>query len=132
MKQVLSTHIRQIVFFGIVGSIGATIDLGTFILYSRFFSFPIQISFLYSSLTAMIFVFCSNKFFTFRNHEKTYVHQSIKFFSVYILASFMNAALSTIFLWLGSNAVIAKIISILCIALFNYTGSHFFIFKRTS
>lgn len=130
MSYLLKTHVRQLVFFGFFGSIGAIIDICSLIFYVEIIQISPRWGFMCSAFTAMIFIFFVNKFITFKNTDTKIIKQSVKFLLVYIPATVLNGIGSSFFLWLGFTYIIAKIITILCIALLNYTLSHVYIFKK--
>ncbi len=127
---VLRKHIKQLVKFGMTGGIGSFIDLSALTLFVEYVGFPELLGGILSSLIAVTVVFTVNKFFTFRNHERTFAKQIAKFMLIYSMAFAMNIALYSLLLQFGLQYIIAKLSAILIIAVWNYYFSHSFIFKQ--
>ena len=116
--------------FGMTGGIGSVVDLSTLTLFVEYFGLPKLYGGILSSILAVIIVFTVNKFFTFRNHERAFAKQIAKFILVYSMAFAMNVALYSLLLQLGLYYLLAKMLAIDMIALWNYYFSHSFIFKQ--
>jgi len=125
----LSPRLQRILKFCVTGGIGATIDLGSLRIMVHFFGVPPQIGVVISSLFSVIFVYISNKFFTFNDRASPYHTQIVKFALVYGFAIALNALMSNFFLWLGVQYLIAKCLAIGIGAVINYILSTTFIFK---
>jgi putative flippase GtrA len=123
-------HVSQGLKFAICGGIGASIDLGSLTLFVEYGGIDPGIAFIPSVLLAVIFVFLANKHFTFRNHEKNYGRQAFKFALVYGTAIVFNLSVSWALLWLGLHYLIAKTAAIGIGAVWNYSLSHGFVFKK--
>jgi len=83
-----------------------------------------------SSCVGAAFVFVANKFFTFRNREKSYGSQVFKFVLVYGVSILANSVIANVLLWLGAHYMLAKIVAVAVGALWNYALSHGFVFKK--
>lgn len=127
---VVRKHVSQGLKFGICGGIGASIDLGWLTILVEIFGVDPHVGYVFSTFLAVSVVFLGNKFFTFRNHEKKYLHQAMKFALVYGCSVIFNISLSSLFFLGGMHYVLAKIFAIGIIALWNYFLSHGFIFKK--
>lgn len=134
-------HAPQFMKFAVCGLVGMTLDLSTVALLIHFAGFSGYAATIPSSLVGASFVFVANKFFTFRDHESHVGGQILKFAVVYGVAIFLNVVLSWGFLWLiltyvvGDHlhleaTILAKISAIAVVALWNYTLSHGFIFRK--
>lgn len=124
-------HVSQGLKFAICGGIGASIDLVSLTILVEFFEFSPHWGYVISTLLAVSIVFVGNKFFTFRNHEKRYVSQILKFALVYGCAVIFNVGLSSLFFISGIHYVVSKIFAIGIVAVWNYSLSHGFIFKKS-
>ena len=124
-------HICQACKFAICGSIGASIDLGSLTLLVELFDIAPQVAIVPSTLLAVIFVFLANKHFTFKNKERKYLRQALKFSLVYGAAICFNIGISWFFLWLGVHYFLAKVLAIGIVAAWNYVLSHGFVFRKT-
>ena len=122
-------HFSQVWRFCICGGLGAVIDLSTTTFLVEYGHMAPQFAYVPSSLLAVLFVFLSNKYFTFRNHEKRVSGQVFKFVIVYSTAIIFNLLSSWFLLWLGVQYLLAKCASIGIGAIWNYCMSHGFIFK---
>jgi len=128
--QRIRTHASQLWKFVICGGIGFTLDLLSLALFVEQLNINENIALILSSFVGATFVFIANKFFTFRNREKSYGSQALKFFIVYGVSIMANAAVSNVLLWFGLHYLLAKIIAVGIGALWNYALSHGFIFKK--
>lgn len=107
------------------------IDLGTVTVLVERFGVDPRIAYIPSTGLAVVFVFLANKFFTFRNHEKSYGSQLLKFAFVYGIAIISNLTVSYGLYWLGVHYLLSKVIAIGFGAIWNYAMSHAFVFKKT-
>lgn len=134
-------HASQIWRFAIAGGTGSIIDLGTLTLLIKYGGVSPNIAFIISTLLAVTVVFLINKYFTFGNKDKNLMHQAMKFALVYGVAIVVNIGMSSFFFWIGSKyltgvidevyiALIAKAIAIGIGAVWNYTLSHGFVFRK--
>ncbi|MEK7591481.1 MAG: GtrA family protein [Patescibacteria group bacterium] len=135
MKRMLShpfvrKHLSQGMKFIVAGGIGSLIDLLSLTLLVEYVSLDPRIAFVCSSILGASFVFIVNKFITFGNHERKFAHQIFKFTMVYGVAIALNAALSTALHAVGLHYFISKLLAIGVIAIWNYSLSHGFIFKK--
>lgn len=123
-------HVPQLLRFAVTGGAGTVIDLGSLRLLVEVFSVHQYVASALSSLLGMTFVFFVNKQFTFRNRERRYAAQALKFYSVYGISYVLNVLLSWLLMWFGIHYQIAKFIAIGVLALLNYVASHTFIFRK--
>jgi putative flippase GtrA len=129
-NEAVKTHASQLWKFIICGVIGFACDATSLTLFVEFFHIDPRIAVILSSFVGAVFVFFANKFFTFRNREKSYGNQVMKFLIVYGLSIAMNALLSNLLLWIGVQYFIAKMVAVGIGAVWNYMLSHGFIFKK--
>lgn len=123
-------HVAQGWRFVVCGLLGATIDLGSTAFLVEFADIDPHIAYIPSTLLAVIFVFMANKFFTFKNRESDVGRQALKFAFVYGAAIVSNLTISWTLLWLGLHYIPAKIGAIGVGAVWNYTMSHGFVFRK--
>ncbi len=124
------THAPQLFKFAMAGGMGSVLDLGTLTLLTRVFLVPAEVSFLISAFVGATFVFFVNKVFTFKNHDARIGPQLLKHYTVYGPAIIANGFLSSFIYWFGVPDLLAKFIAIGIIAMWNYTMSHNYVFKR--
>ena len=105
-------------------------DLTSLTFFVETFQIDERIAVILSSLVGATFVFFANKFFTFRNREKSYGNQLVKFGIVYGVSIASNALISNALLWIGVHYLPAKIAAVGVGAAWNYALSHGFIFKK--
>ena len=123
-------HFSQLWRFAVCGGTGAMIDLSTTTVLVEYGHLAPQYAYIPSSLLAVLFVFLANKYFTFRNHESRVGGQAFKFAIVYGTAIAFNLLSSWLLLWIGLHYLMAKITSIAIGAIWNYSMSHGFVFKK--
>ncbi len=126
----LRRHAPQMIKFCVTGGIAAVIDLGTSTLLHERYAVSVPVSYICSTLLAVLFVFFMNKRFTFGNRETDTGKQLSKFLLVYGGAIILNFAISTGLFSLGVEYRIAKMIAIGIGAVINYILSHSFVFKK--
>lgn len=130
-RERLERHFSQGMKFAMVGGTAAALEMVTItILVSK-----LQINEAWagglSLIPSVTFVFLMNKHFTFKSREVRTGKQLVRFVSVYGFAILMNYVLYSVFLHaLDIDYRLAKMTAIAIIALWNYTMSHMFIFKR--
>ncbi|OGJ56346.1 hypothetical protein A3D88_01655 [Candidatus Peribacteria bacterium RIFCSPHIGHO2_02_FULL_52_16] len=135
MKRVLAhpfvrTHLPQGMKFVVAGGMGSLIDLSSLTFFVESLALDPRFAFVLSSCLGASFVFVVNKFITFGNREKKLAHQLFKFTMVYGVAIALNAVLSNALFWIGLPYLLSKILAIGVIAIWNYSLSHGFIFKK--
>jgi len=124
------THLSQGMKFIVAGGIGSTIDLLSLRFLVEAAGVDPRVGFFLSSAFGASFVFVINKFVTFQNHDRKIGHQLFKFAMVYGVAIVLNVLLSNALYWWGLHYFLAKIVAIGVIAVWNYSLSHGFIFKK--
>lgn len=134
-------HVSQLWKFAIAGGIGSIIDLGSLTLFVEYFDINPWLAFPLSTIPAVTAVFLINKFFTFKNRERNYGSQLLKFSLVYGVAIVLNLITSYALFWLGMRyfedalrevyiALLARVGAIAIGAAWNYTLSNGFVFKK--
>lgn len=85
-----------------------------------------------SGLVMVVFVFFFNKYVTFQNREKRFGSQTLKFVLVYSIAFLFNNIIYIIGLNIFGHEhyQLAKIVAIGIVAVWNYSCSHLFVFRR--
>jgi putative flippase GtrA len=126
------THASQLWKFIICGGIGFVLDLSSLTFFVEYLDIVENVAVVLSSLVGATFAFIANKFFTFRNREKSYGNQALKFALVYGISIVANGLISNALLWVGLHYILAKIIAVGIGALWNYALSHGFVFKKHS
>ncbi len=134
-------HLSQLWKFGVCGGIGTTLDLIVVTILIRTYSISPYVAYVPSTIVGASFVFVVNKFFTFKSRSTRIGKQIAKFALVYGAAFGLNLLCSWTLLWFFSNylfpkdklyfaAMVARVIAIGIIAIWNYSLSHGFIFKE--
>jgi putative flippase GtrA len=123
-------HVSQGFRFAVCGVIGMSIDLGTAAFLVEVFEWDPRLAYIPSTALAVVFVFLANKHFTFRNEARHYGSQFVKFAIVYGSAIAFNLGISYSLLWLGIHYLFSKIAAIGIVAVWNYTLSHSFVFRK--
>lgn len=126
----LKRHASQGIRFVVVGSLGAIVDLGSLHLMVVYGGMSPYVAQTISTLLAVTLVFILNKFFTFRSKQGKVTGEIVRFALVYGVAFLSNVALTSLFLWLGVQYLIAKCLAIGIGIVWNYCMSHGFIFKK--
>ncbi len=126
----LQTHAPQLVKFAVCGGLGSVIDLGSLTLFVEYFAMESRVAVIPSTLLAVTFVFLTNKYFTFKNKEKNYASQVVKFALVYGVAVLSNVAISAGLITIGVHYLLSKVIAIAIGAVWNYSLSHGFVFRK--
>ncbi len=139
---------KQFVKFGVVGTVGATVDFGSYNIMTRGFDwvttfhvlgFEIIAANVVSVLVAIGSNFLLNKYWTFRNSSKSVAAQGAGYFGLNFITFILNQLLTSFFTFqvpimaavFGSqkdNA--AKAISVGFILFLNFFGSKFIIFRK--
>ena len=146
--RILPPPLRQFVKFGVVGSMGFVVDMGTFAtLYSlagwksifKVFGYEIIAANLVSVLLAMVAVFLLNKFWTFRDpRAEELARQGGRFFALYLTTYVLNQVLTSFFafrvpflqvIFTGATVYVAKILAIGVVLFVNFFGSKFVVFR---
>lgn len=144
----LPPGLRQFVKFGIVGGIGFIVDFSVYLTLSRgvgwrtvfeIFGYQFIAPNLVSVLSAMVVVFCLNKFWTFRDPRTTELaRQGVRFFLFYAFTYVLNQVVTSFFAFqlpvlqtlFGSNAdLVAKVIAIAFVTLVNFGGNKLVVFR---
>lgn len=144
----LPPGLRQFVKFGIAGSLGFVVDMGTYLLLTRLagwrtvfsvFGYEVIAPNMVSVLLAIIAVFLLNKYWTFRDpRAEELTRQGIRFFLIYLTTYILNQILTSFFAFrvpplaaiFGTAVdVAAKILAIGIILFLNFGGSKFLVFR---
>lgn len=128
--QTVRKHASQLWKFALVGGIGSTIDLSSSALFADALGIDPRIAVVLSSVVGATFVFFLNKYLTFKNREKKYGSQALKFVMVYGVAIVLNGLIANAFIFIGFHYLLAKVGAIGICAFWNYALSHGFIFKK--
>lgn len=123
---------KELVKYTFVGLIGAAIDFGGLILFVEVFRIPILAANAISFIMAVINNFVLNKHWTFRDRDKNYARQFIKYLIVSIVGLGLNTAFMKILISIQIWYVPAKILIIFIVAVWNYLANKFWTFKIKS
>lgn len=118
---------RKISKYGLFGVITAGIELGVFIAIEPFSH--IYAASLISFLAGLVSSFLFNKFLVFKNTDRATKKEATQF----IVLGLVNSQLSSLVTWILAAVVpnhIAKIISMVLIAAWNYLIMNFVIFRK--
>lgn len=116
--------------FLVCGGLGASIDFGTLRILVHTLHWLPQYAFILSTSLSLIFVFLSNRFFTFRGVTGDPKSQMMKFFLVYMSAAFLNYVLSVSLTFMGINYMLAKALAIGILMFFNFFFLNSFVFRK--
>lgn len=106
------------------------LDLSSLTLFVEYGGIDAKYAVILSSCVGAAFVFFVNKFFTFKNREKSYGNQFLKFMVVYGVSIVGNSLIANLLLWFGAHYLLAKFIAVGIGAMWNYALSHGFVFKK--
>lgn len=129
-KHLFRTHASQLWRFAVCGGTGFVLDMLSLGLIVEYLHVDERIAVILSSFVGASFVFVANKFFTFRNRERRYGNQVLKFILVYGVSIALNAFISNVLLWFGMHYLLAKFIAVGIGAVWNYLLSHGFVFRK--
>lgn len=125
---------RQVLSFGIIGSIGFIIDGGLLLLYHEFFGLSLLTSRIFSFSIAICATWYLNRKLTFSHHgSRSVVHEGIYYAVFNSIGAILNFA---IFMWLiyqynyfSNEPIIPLAISSGIAMVFNFIMSKFFVFR---
>lgn len=138
----------QFIKFGVVGTIGAGVDFGIYILITRIldfwtvvyiFDYKIIAANIISVACAIVSNFFWNKYWTFKDLRKNvFLKQIAQFFILSAITYVLNQILVSYFVFYTSlenifgtkEDLVAKLITILIIMFLNFTISKFIVFKK--
>lgn len=143
-------EVKELIKYGLVGIVGLCIDMGIYYLlvkkYSVHYPFSgfisqlldgnmsikmidILISNVISQTFAIVNNFILNSYYTFKVTDKK-LKRFLSFVSIAIVGMILSSMLLTLFIGvLGMNEMIAKIISVLIVAMIQFVINKFFTFK---
>lgn len=144
----LPPSLRQFVKFGMVGSVGFIVDMGTFaflytlLRWTTVFTvagYEVIAANTVSVLAAMVAVFLLNKFWTFRDPRAAELaRQGSRFFALYLTTYILNQILTSFFafrvpviqtIFHDAAVYVAKVLAISIILFVNFFGSKFVVFR---
>ncbi|OGJ55132.1 hypothetical protein A3D11_03620 [Candidatus Peribacteria bacterium RIFCSPHIGHO2_02_FULL_49_16] len=123
-------HVFQGMRFAVCGGAGAIVDFSSLYILVQILGVVPYVGYVGSTSFALIVVFFSNKYFTFKNHEKKHGTQFLKFLLVYGTSFVLNVGIASFLYWFGLQYMLAKALAIAILAFWNYSLSHGFVFKR--
>jgi len=165
----IAQNIKQFIRFGVVGTIGAIVDFGSYGVMTRILSwetvycfglfggssyattlrglaqcstphYPVVAANMVSVFLAIVSNFTLNKFWTFRDkNTENIAAQGMGYLVMSIIAWILNQVLTGFFAsrftilheMFGSSVdVAAKVLAVLIVLFFNYSGSKFIIFRK--
>lgn len=121
---------KKIVKFCISGVLSAFVDLGILIVLVEIFNFNIIIANIISFSFAVMNSFAFNKLWTFRDGNKDYFRQFIKFLLISLLGLLLNTIFMTLLIYLNIWYVFAKIVVIVTVAFWNFSANNFWTFRN--
>lgn len=151
LHRALPPTLRQFVKFAVSGTLGFTVDMGTYLVLTRLvgwttvltvFGYQLIAPNLVSVLAAMVGVFLLSKYWTFRDpRPEELARQGARFFTLYATSYVLNQIITSFFAFhvlflqslFGSRVdVAAKVLAIGIILFVNFFGSKFLVFRRGS
>lgn len=122
-------HGSKFVRFLVCGGLGACIDFGSLNLLIHE-HWQAKYALLVSKGSSLIFVFVSNRYFTFRENGGDAKGQAVRFFMVYLSAATLNYALSLGLITAGIPVNLANALAIGLLMFFNFFFLNSFVFKK--
>lgn len=111
---------QRLLRYGFVGLVGAVIDLGAFLVLYHGFHIQLIPANIFATTLAIIQNFVWHHFFTFRDHGR----MPVVAFSVFLIVSLVGMVLNTTVVFVGVMVglwpVMAKVIAIALVTLWNY------------
>lgn len=123
---------QKIIKFCIAGVISAIIDIGILSILVELFSTPILTANTISFLIAVINSYFINKYWTWKDFSKNHKSQFSKFFIISTIGLIMNLFLMSLALSFNLWYLLAKVIIILIVAIWNFTANHLWTFSEKS
>jgi len=120
---------KRFIKFCIVGGIGALIDLGILIFLVEIFAIPVLLANVISFTLAVMNNFILNKIWTFNCKSKQYLKQFTQFLLISLIGLLINIILMHFLILLGFYYILAKIIIIVIISLWNFFANKYWTFK---
>jgi UDP-galactopyranose mutase len=120
---------RQVILYGIIGSICAGID-GLLFLLLRYFNLNLYFSNFISINLGILLSFLLNSIFNFKKTNK-FLHRACKFLAV----GYSGLLISMLLMYLGvkvlnHNEIIIKLLAIFLAAIYQFTVNKFFTFRK--
>ena len=128
MKNFLSKH-EKIGKFALVGLTGAALDFGILALLVEFGHWPVLVANIVSFAAALVNNYFLNKYWTWNDKSRNHHRQFPKFLATSLAGLLINEILMALFLWLGLNYLLAKVIICALVAFWNYLINNFWTFK---
>lgn len=129
--QKLPPNLRQFIKFCIVGTISLVVNMVVYGICTRFFLIYYLASDVIAYLVALVNSYILNRRFTFRNNHKKVGVQFAKYTIVYTVGMGLSVGLLYVFVdKFGVYDLLAKIIVIGIVTIWNFIGSKFLIFDR--
>ena len=121
-------HVSQGLRFMVCGGLGATVDFSLLYLLVQVLGLTPYLGYIGSTSVALVVVFFTNKYFTFRNREPRHREQFLRFLLVYGVGFLFNVGIASFLYWSDVHYMIAKAVAIAIVAFWNYALSHGFVF----
>lgn len=118
---------KKIVLFGICGAITASIEFVTFLVLQQFTD-AIYIISVISFAVGLLSSYLLNKYIVFKKSEKSYAEAG-QFFALGLINSQISS-ITTLVLANFMDSVVAKALTIIAIAIWNYTIMNMIIFRK--
>lgn len=139
-NHIVRKHVHQLMKFAMMGGSAAIIDFGILNGLVKLADWSPRVAVIPSILISATYVFLMNRTFTFKSKNKKKGMEAMKFALVYGCAILFNYFLFRFFLGILEPYEVllpftqsynyAKALAIAIVAVWNYTLSHFFVFKR--
>ncbi len=119
------------VVFCLVGAVSSTIDVSILYVLVEFFAVPLYVAATLAIVCSSINGFILNKILTFKNNSRNIYQQ----YAFYFLVCLGGLGFTLFFLWLftehaGLHYLVAKLITIVIVTLWNFNINNFFVFKN--
>jgi len=122
--------IRQFIKFSLIGFINTVIDFLVYLILTRVFNFYFVVANVVAIVVAMCFSFIFNKYWTFRNNERAFKKQSLKFVFVNIIYFILNNSIVYGLVSLKFFDIIAKLIATIIGLFWSFAGNRYWTFAK--
>lgn len=115
--------------FVISGSAGYLLDLWLVWTLVEVGKASVMVSYIASSTVVLVFLFVTNKYWTFKNRDRNYRMQISLFLAVYLTAILLNFLIAYGLFISGIWYLLSRAIATIVTAIWNYWWSHLAIFR---
>ena len=122
--------LRQFIKFCIVGIANTLLDYAVYLFFTRIFGFYFLYANIISTIAGMTSSFIFNKYWTFKNREKDFKKQYLKFVIVNVIYFFLyNGIFYCLVEIFGIYDLIAKIIAVFICIFWNFLANRYWTFR---